>query len=406
MYRDYFNEKLPLLYYYYAYLLKFLNPGIEGVRIISYSILSLTFGVIFYLVSTIKNNLLLKIATPLLSLFFLASSKSYNAATEPSLALIYLTVIFLIYEEKFSNLIFRNFLVGLLMGMALGFRQHSIVPAFMLFFIPWHKISRSYYVVGFVIGFLTWISYFMTHHLMTDLLWSTFFYTFESPNLKHYIQPVGYFKSSFIIVFALFMFATWLLHDSWKKWLPLFALSCSLSFFVRFGNSRLWPAFIILLILILIEFNKNHQLIKKINMTYLKLVTILVIFLAFPYKLYGEYQKSKSDQSHHVAQFLRDHTDAHDSVIIYPGEPTLHCLSHRKPGSKYYFVLPWFVSEKVLETIAHDIVNKKPKLILIKNDFVKDNTYQKIFDVIYNHYKIKQDMPEIDHYLVYQLVND
>lgn len=403
MYRDYFNEKLPVLYYYFSFLMRFLTPDIESVRIISYSVLSITFALIYYLVSTVKNYLPLKIFIPLLSLFFLASSKSYNAATEPSLALIYLAVTLLVCHETFSKLTLRNFAVGILMGIALGFRQHSLMPALILLFIPWHKISRMYYLAGVVTGVLSWMLYFISHNLMNDLLWSTFFYAIDNPNLKSYIQPVGYFKSSFIIVLILFALATYAFKNSWKKWLPLFALSCSLSFFVRFGNTRLWPAFIVLLALLLIYLKNNHSSLKKMNDRYLRVGMIVLLLLAFPYKLYGEYQKSRFDESHHVAQFLMTHTKPHESILIYPGEPILHCLSFRKPSSKYYFISPWFVSDKVLETIARDIQIKKPKLILIRNDFVKDSTFQKVFDVINEHYLVNQDKPEINQYIVYRL---
>ena len=139
------------------------------------------------------------------------------------------------------------------------------------------------------------------------------------------------------------------------------------------------------------------------NDHYLRVGMIVLLLLAFPYKLYGEYQKSRFDESHHVAQFLMAHTKPHESILIYPGEPILHCLSFRKPSSKYYFISPWFVSDKVLETIARDIQIKKPKLILIRNDFVKDSTFQKVFDVINEHYSVNQDKPEINQYIVYRL---
>ena len=186
--------------------------------------------------------------------------------------------------------------------------------------------------------------------------------------------------------------------------MPLFALSCSVSFFVRFGNTRLWPAFIVLLALLLLYFRGNHSSFKKWDSYYLRGGMALLLLLAFPYKLHGEYQKSHLDESHHVAQFLMENTKSHESILVYPGEPILHCLSFRKPGSKYYFISPWFVSDKVLDTIVRDIQVKKPTLILIRNDFVKDNTYQKVFDVINKRYFIDQGKPEINQYIVYRLI--
>ena len=54
MYRDYFNEKLPLLYYYFSFFMRFLTPDIEGVRIISYSVVSITFALMYYFLYSSK----------------------------------------------------------------------------------------------------------------------------------------------------------------------------------------------------------------------------------------------------------------------------------------------------------------------------------------------------------------
>ena len=47
------------------------------------------------------------------------------------------------------------------MGIAFGLRQFALLPFLILFLAPWHRISRAYYVLAFLLSAMTWLSYFV-----------------------------------------------------------------------------------------------------------------------------------------------------------------------------------------------------------------------------------------------------
>jgi hypothetical protein len=392
MYRHFFNEKFPVLYYHAAFFLKYFGDDINGVRILAYATFSLTFAILYYLIAQhIKKGFLRIFYISLIFLFFIYT-KTYNAATEPSLALLYLTVILFITNMKHKYLPMQHLIVGMLMGIALGFRQHALLPALLLFIFPWHRISRVYYLIGLLTSVGLWLSYFIYQGLFDDLVSSTILIAFKNPHASSYILPTGFLKLAFIIVMILFFHVLYLTRKNHKTYLAFFAIACSLPFFIRFGNTRLWPAFVILCALIFIykkDTTPDRFLFgSKYSVKYWGVILLITLI---PYRFYKEWKNSLPYHTDPLLAYIDSRFDYHESLIFLPGSAVDYCLTHHIPATKYYFIQPWFEDEAMKKTISNDIGSKKAISIIIRKEFERNPNYLDINKVINDYYHIDRE---------------
>ncbi len=401
MYHDYFNEKFPLLYYSEALLLNFIGDDIGGVRIVSYITFSLTFGVLFYLIAKNIQNTSLKFFYVALIFLFFINTKTYNAATEPSLALLYLIATLLVSSQGVSHL--KHIAVGFLLGTALGFRQHALLPAILLFIFSWHRVSRLYYLSGFFLSVSLWLGYFIYKGLFYDFIDSTILFAFYSPNVLSYFVPTGFLQLAFIVTTYLFFHVIYLTRKSEKRYLAFFALSCSLPFFIRFGNTRLWPAFVVLCALIFIYSKKNLKddtfiFNKWIPIKYL---TVIALIALMPYRFYLDWKKTVPYKPDQLAEYIHKKSGLNDKVMILPGRAIDYCLINRIPATKYYFIQPWFENELMKSTIVQDIVREKASLLAVRKEFELNPAYKNINETIKKYYYLDQNAPLHESYSFY-----
>jgi hypothetical protein len=401
MYHDYFNEKFPLLYYYEALLLNLIGDDIGSVRIVSYITFSLTFGALFYLIAKNIQNTLLKFFYVALIFLFFINTKTYNAATEPSLALLYLIATLLVSSQGGSHL--KHIAVGFLLGIALGFRQHALLPAILLFIFPWHRVSRLYYLSGFFLSVSLWLGYFIYKGLFYDFIDSTILFAFYSPKALSYVVPTGFLKLAFIVTIYLFFHVIYLTRKSEKRYLAFFALSCSLPFFIRFGNTRLWPAFVALCALIFIYSKKNLKddtflFNKWIPIKYL---TVIALIALMPYRFYLEWKKTVPYKPDQLAEYVHKKTGLNDQVVILPGRAIDYCLINRIPATKYYFIQPWFENELMKSTIVQDIAREKASLLAVRKEFELNPAYKNINETIKKYYYLDRNAPLHESYSFY-----
>jgi len=401
MYRDFFNEKFPLVYYWSAFVTRFTFGGLEGARLASVIPTSLTIGILFYVLSKATKNFKLLIIFSILILCFFVYSRSFNASTESPLGLIYLLILLCIYKSNIKPKI-QSTAIGSLMGIAFGFRQFAIIPFVVLLFAPWHRTSRIYYIVGFILSMLTWFSYFLYHGLTTDFYNATLHIFTTNPNISKYAAPVGFLKGAFLCIFLIallnYQFATTKKH----KWLILFALSCSATFFIRYGNFRLWPAFVVLLGLLFIS--KPKKLFHSKNSgCIMYVILLLAILLTVPYRLIYQFNSNNTEKYQHIVDVIKKETTNDQRVLIYPFDPNAYCLSERLPASKHYFMMPWTINDDVVKDIIDDINSKKAKLIVVTTRFTE--TENLMMQSIQSNYSLKKYVVPIpegkNNYLVF-----
>ena len=403
MYHDYFNEKFPLLYYYEALFLNFIGDDMRGVRILSYITFSFTFGILFYLIAKNIQNTLLKFFYFALIFLFFINTKTYNAATEPSLALLYLITTLLVTNQRGSNSYLKHITVGFLLGTALGFRQHALLPAILLFLFPWHRVSRLYYLSGFFFSVSLWMGYLVYKGLFYDFIDSTILFPFYSPNVLSYIVPTGFLKLGFIVTIYLFFHVIYLTRSSQSRYLAFFALACSLPFFIRFGNTRLWPAFVVLCALIFIFSEKN---LKKDAFLFnkwmpIKYLTVIALIALMPYRFYLDWKETTPYKSDQLAEYIHKKTGLNDQIMILPGRAIDYCLINRIPATKYYFIQPWFENESMKNTIVLDIARKKATLLAIRKEFELNPDYKNINETIKKYYYLDRNAPLHESYSFY-----
>jgi hypothetical protein len=403
MYHDYFNEKFPLLYYYEALFLNFVGDDIGGVRIVSYITFSLTFGTLFYLIAKNIQNTLLKFFYVAVIFLFFVNTKTYNAATEPSLALLFLIATLLISNQSDSNSYLRHVVVGFLMGTALGFRQHALLPAILLFIFPWHRVSRFYYLSGFFFSVSLWVGYLVYKGLFYEFIDSTILFAFYSPNALSYVVPTGFLQLAFIVTTYLFFHVIYLTRKSKKRYLAFFALSCSLPFFIRYGNTRLWPAFVVLSALIFIFSKKSLKedtflFNQWISIKYLAVITLIALM---PYRFYLDWKKTIPYKPDLLAEYIHKKTRLNDQVMILPGRAIDYCLINRIPATKYYFIQPWFENDLMKSTIVQDIAREKASLLAVRKEFELNPAYKNINETIKKYYYLDQNAPLHESYSFY-----
>jgi hypothetical protein len=144
----------------------------------------------------------------------------------------------------------------------------------------------------------------------------------------------------------------------------------------------------------------------KFKASHIKGFFILLLLLIFPFKFFNEIKKSGLDKSNQMANFILEHSSPTDSILAYPGDPGLYCLTKRQPASRFYFLAPWLASEEILNTVVRDIRTNKPKLIVLRKDFEADLNFLPIHQEIWSQYEIHGGEEGLSQYSIYQLKKD
>lgn len=354
-YQDYFNEKPPLQYFWTALIFTLFSSDFESNRIVASFAFFLTLSLILFQVTVRTKSLAFPVfwaaAISVIGLIM----QAYNNTAESSLALILVASLILIFRPGQIGHANASFLVGLLQGLACGFRQTAIFSALFLLVAPWHRAPRKYYVAGFLLGAGIWIAPLMMLGILDDAINATLLFHLDNPERNTYFHGL---QSGNYNAFAIWLFVVAACgFNAWKTgkqyWLCVWLIIAALPFFGRMDAFRLWPSTMMGLAYLFMNME------MAVNSRSLRFGMIALPLLIFSVELPV---KMAFDRS--IAMEVVRYTSADDTIWVGPFKPNVYCISQRKPASRFYFLLPWIMKPGVETAVLRDFSQNPPRMIV------------------------------------------
>lgn len=358
-YRDYFNEKMPLQYVWTAAVMRVSTIGIEGTRLAAGISLAAVFSMFAY---QLRFRSLTESMPPLLLLGVVcAGMRGYNNSAEASLAVLYGLAAMLIARDDNSQGHARAVALGLglIHGLAIGFRQTGVACAIVVLASPWVSGCRKAFVSGVVIALSGWIGLLAAIGLEPSQLWNALFFFAGASDTAQYFLAEATGRAFTLVWLALLIALVWTSAERRRAlWTVAWLLAIAVPFFGRLDAFRLWPSTVAASLLLLPMVMQRKQLLQGLSM--------LIAAAALMSRL-GRPETFEKDAE--IASYLRRQTSTQDFIWVAPWRPNVYCLSSRESASRFYFVLPWTAQDRVRDEIMSDLERRKPKVIVDVSDY-------------------------------------
>lgn len=390
-YKDYFNEKPPLQYYWTALIFSLFGTGIDGSRIASSIMLGLA-------LSLSLSQLTARLVS-FVPLFFWACMltavgfimQAYNNLAESSLAMLFVASLILVCKPGIFSPTTTSFATGFLQGLACGFRITSLISALVLLIAPWHRASRWVYFSGLLSGLTLWIGLIGSFGILSEMLEATVLFHLDNPTASTYLR---WMSPNGLKAFSLWMLflagASIHAYQAKRSWMVAWFIIAALPFFGRMDAFRLWPA---TLLCITYLFSCNCIGRNKVNLVLYGLAGLITVF--------SINRPSTFKDLDEIANQVVALTSSYDTIWVGPYMPYIYCLSNRRPASRYYFVLPWTTKPLAQNQLIEDLHRNQPKLILDASNrqFSLNKLTPEISQIIKDDYTLASDIDEIKIYL-------
>lgn len=304
-YQDFFNEKPPLQYLWTALFFQLFGSDFSVNRIISSVSLFLVIGLMLSLLAGRSKSVVLLI-------FWTASigvigliMQAYNNTAESTLALLFVASMVLVFNSGPIRATHASFLVGLLQGLACGFRQTAIFSALFLLVAPWHQVPRKFYLAGFILGAGVWIGPLISLGILDDAIGATLLFHLDNPTRNTYFLGLasGNYNAFaiWLLILAASGFNAWRLKKHY--WLCLWLVIAALPFFGRMDAFRLWPS--TMMGLAYLFMNMDMAVTRR---------TLLFGMIALPAFIYSVEMPVKMALDRSVAEKVSRFTNADDAI--------------------------------------------------------------------------------------------
>jgi hypothetical protein len=381
-YRDLFNEKPPLQYFWTAAVMAISQPALAGARLASTLALAVVMACILRgPAKQIGQPAQLAgwaILAPLVAMDMFA----FNNTAESSLAVLFGLSALLLRKSALGEAPAGKSAaaLGFLSGLTIGFRQSAIVPALLLMFPPNKNFSKTAYCGGLAAGLLCWLGPLFMLGIGRDFFHSTVSFHLSNPAAMSYLRgpaPVD-MGGGLLWFLCLGWLARLRANSKGLPWLLLWLAAIGSSAFFRMDTFRLWPSTAAALVLIAHEVPAKNAL-ARIAPVATALVAMLLLISFHPRKLGAELQLSSA-----IARATRPE----DRVWVGPFDPVAYCLAERQPASRYYFILPWTAKTEVRQRIIADIAGTQPRLVVLneRDEFDIWQTLPGLFAIISQRY--------------------
>ena len=358
-YRDYFNEKPPLQYFWTAAIMAISAPTLSGARLAAAATLMLTAACILRApaAQARRDGLAL---LGWMGIIFLAAldMAAFNDTAESSLAFLFAASAFLFVnpgsdEPRRAR---TAALQGVISGIAIGFRQAAIAPALMLLLLPHADLPKRSYLCGFAVGLACWLAPLIALGMGPTFFHSAVTFHADNPAMTTYFRgPLARELVDIAVWIVCFGWLATLKEYKGKRlWLIFWFAAMALSFFGRMDAFRLWPSTAAMLVLLARADHEGFS--ARAGAIATAGLALFALLLHRP-----EVFPASLDVSKDIAALTRPG----DRVWTGPFSPLRYCLAQRQPASRYYFILPWTAKAEVRQEIVEDIVRSSPKLIAI-----------------------------------------
>jgi hypothetical protein len=360
-YRDLFNEKPPLQYFWTAAVMAFGGPTLVSARIASSIMLALTAACIV-LGPLRKRASGLAVAGLMLATAVIASRmEAYRNTADSSLALLYALSAILMVRGPLST---GNALtLGALQGFALGFRQTALAPILVNLFSPGLARRRTLFAVGLLAGLLAWLAPLAAAGILTDFVRATLLFHVRNAHVTRYVNHQISHGVSILVWLLLLgaVGASSARQRSARYWALGWLVAVALAYFGKQDAFRLWPSAAAALAMLAWDEKLRPAPSLVLRTPAIGLLAAAVL-LGGVTALYGMPPRHPPVEA--VAAALRRISRPQDEVWAGPFAPFVYCLSQRRPASRYYFVLPWTDKAEVRREISRDILAKSPVIVI------------------------------------------
>jgi len=354
-YRDYFNEKPPLQYFWTALVMRFAGDGVEGARAASTITLALTLGLLLSRLAKqpVSLGLMLPWAGTIAVIGLMM--KVYNNTAESTLALLFVACAVMIFGRQWMRPGPQALLVGSIQGLACGFRQTMVVSAFILLISPWHRAKRWWYFAGFLLGMALWVAMLWSMGILQDALGATVFFHLDNPSGSSYFRLIDENDYAALLIWLLSLGSVFIAPSRSREavWVVAWAIAAAAPFFGRMDAFRLWPSMSLILSYLFIRLSGTASFMGLVSFSVV--VALGSATLHRPDSFWWTTQ---------ITERIGKYVAENETIWIGPFEPNAYCLSKRPSATKYYFILPWMVKPEVREELVKEITVNRPKLIV------------------------------------------
>ncbi len=353
-YRDYFNEKPPVQYFWTALVFSLFGSGIDSSRIAASAMLGIALSITLLPLSRRPHALLQLLfwTAALASLGLLM--RAYNNLAESTLAVLFVASLALMLRPGANTSGHTAFAVGLLQGLACGVRQSAWISALLLGFTPWTAASRPSYLAGLLCGLAAWIAPLAILGILGETFSATLLFHADNSNFATYFSHHGENKTVALLIWLAIVASV---YSHAKKnghlWMVLWLIIAALPFFGRLDAFRLWPSILMGLAYLI----GSRSLAPNPRL-------LLAGTLILPAIAIGLYKPGDFNNALAISREAARQTAPDDRIWAGPFAPNLYCLSQRRPASRYYFSLPWTMKPDAQAALLHDLQASPPKLII------------------------------------------
>ncbi len=396
-YRDFFNEKPPLQYFWTAAVMAFGGSTLAGARIASSIVLALTAACIVAGPLQRRASGLAVAGIMLATAMVAIRMEAFRNTADSTLALLYVLSAVFITRGPVST---RSALaLGVLHGVALGFRQTVLASMLVMLFSPNLGRRRMLFVGGVIAGLLAWLLPLAATGVFPDFVKATLLFHVGNADAGEYIAHNIHRTVSILVWFLLLAaIATGPARRGGSRyWALAWLAALSFAYFGRQEEFRLWPsAAAALAILAWEERPADAPAPSFVRLVREAGLLGAAVVLAGVTAIYGRPPLNPAIESLAVA--LTRVSQPRKEVWAGPFSPYVYCLSQRHPASRYYFVLPWTAKAEVRAEIARNISAKRPVVVIERSipGFGLDDLAPEVASILKQRYRPVTGEPGVD----------
>jgi hypothetical protein len=385
-YRDYFNEKPPLHYFLTAAMMAVTHTTFAAARILPAICLALTTLWVLLAAWRAGAQRFAVAAWAGVALLMAFSFAAFNNTAEAPLAMIYAGATLLVLGSGLParRPIATALFLGWMFGVACGFRQTALLPAFVLLFAPELAGARRYYALGVLLGIVSWVGPVFSLGVGQGFINAAILFYANKTGLSKYTHGLREHSAAGAFLWLLGLGLLAGLREDWRRklWLACWILAIAAPFYGRFDAFRLWPAVAAMLVVLALRLPRQTELLRMAAIAVAGLAGGLLVIL----------HPARDSDAAAMAQLIDARTTAHETIWIAPYSPVYYCLTDRAPASRYYFLLPWTSRNDVRRTILSDLNRVKPKLIIdiLEDDEKLGAIFPEIVPVLARDYHLDQ----------------
>ncbi len=375
LYRDIYNEKAPLPYLFASIFIDYSENPIRVLRVISI-ILFFTSVILMYLY--LRPHGFTIYQRTIILLFFVFTAPLFQSFNYTAEIVGLPLIVFIVHQIKRYSSSQKSeeeinieqdlmtakggdkihIITGIFAGLLFFIKQPFILFVVIIFIIAaTDSKMRRYFITGFFSAIILVLLLMLLTGTLLPFIENLLF-TMKRYDLESYIRlpyPNEYYQ--FILLGILFFeIIVFLYYKSLRFSDFIIILSLLLPGMIRMDAFKFLPALAVILL-----FLTNNPYFKKLR----NRVVLIGVFSLFSILHYTDILSQDFDSIKMVSTAVQVKSSPKDSIWVGPHEANIYCLSHRRPASKYFFLLPWINKPEVLITLGEDLVKRDPPVCIV-----------------------------------------